>query len=213
MAARDVRTDMDVTCLTEGAETFTANVYLLAGNETALVDAGAMPGVVDAVADRVETLDTLVVTHRHSDHVEQLEAIRAAFDPAVYAADPGDGAAVLEDGEVVRIGGEPFEAVATPGHAPDHLAFVGETAVFTGDVVVYSDGAFEDGSFGRTDLPGADRETLLASLDRLLDRLPPSIEAMYPGHGPSYEGDVRAVIERARDRAARGEPKYPEESD
>lgn len=204
---------MHVTCLTADATTFTANVYLLEGRETALVDAGAMPGVVEAVADRVETLDSVFLTHRHSDHVEQLEAIRTAFDPAVYAAEPGDGASVLEDGEVVRIGGEPFETVRTPGHAPDHLAFVGETVVFTGDVVVYSDGAFEDGSFGRTDLPGADRETLLASLDRLLDRLPPTVETMYPGHGPSYEGDVRAVIQRARNRAARGEPKYPEQSD
>ncbi|MDZ7849714.1 MAG: MBL fold metallo-hydrolase [Halodesulfurarchaeum sp.] len=201
---------MKITCLSTDAETFTANVYLLEGTERTLVDAGAMPGIVEAVSERVDTLDTVVLTHRHSDHIEQLEAIRAAFDPVVYAAAPGDGATVLKDGDTVRIGGESFETVATPGHAPDHLAFVGETAVFTGDVVVYSDGAFEDGSFGRTDLPGADRETLIESLDRLLDRLPPTVEVMYPGHGPSYDGDVRAVIERARSRAARYEPKYPE---
>ncbi|MFB6086684.1 MAG: MBL fold metallo-hydrolase [Halodesulfurarchaeum sp.] len=207
---------MHVTCLTDDAETFTANVYLARESGRAvepgatLVDVGAMPGIVEVVADRVSTLDSVGLTHRHADHVEQLDAIREAFDPTVYAAEPGDGATALEDGDEVLIGGEPFETVETPGHAPDHLAFVGERAVFTGDVVVYCDGAFEDGSFGRTDLPGADRETLLASLDSLLDRLPTTVETMYPGHGPSFEGDVRAVIERARSRAARREPKYSE---
>ncbi len=201
---------MEIACLTEAAETFTANVYLVRGSETTLVDAGAMGGITDAIASRVSTLDTVVLTHRHADHVDQLGAVRGAFDPVVYAADPNGDAIQLEDGDRVLIGKEPFEAVATPGHAPDHLVFVGESVVFTGDIVVYSDAAFEDGSFGRTDLPGGDRDTLVSSLDRLLDRLPPTVETLYPGHGPSYEGDVRSVIERARTRAARGEPKYPD---
>ena len=203
---------MEVTCLTDTAETFTANVYLVREEgEThgaTLVDAGAMSGIASAVADHVSSLDAVVLTHRHDDHVTALDDVRAAFDPDVYAADPADGEIGLEDGDRVRIGGDSFEAVVTPGHAPDHLAFVGDSAVFTGDVVVYSDGAFEDGSFGRTDLPGADRETLVASLDRLLDRLPDGVREMHPGHGPSFEGDVRAVIERTRNRAARGDPKY-----
>ncbi len=202
---------MDVTCLTEGADTFTANGYLAVGKEVTLVDAGAMAGIEKEIADRVSTLDSVVLTHRHADHVEQLPALRDAFEPQIYAADPQANETRVEDGDQIEIGGVPFEAVETPGHAPDHLVFVGETAVFSGDIVVYSDGAFEDGSFGRTDLPDADRDTLVASLDRLLERLPETVESLYPGHGPAFHGDVRAVIERARDRASRGEPKYPTE--
>lgn len=202
---------MEITCLTEEADVFTGHVYLAAGESRTLVDAGAMPGIVEAVRNRVTDLDSIVVTHGHDDHVERLPALREAFAPTVYAASEGDRTEPLSDGMDVSIGGKTFEAVATPGHAPDHFAFVGEKAVFSGDIVVYSDGAYDDGSFGRTDIPGADRETLVESLDRLLDRLPSSVRALYPGHGPSFEGDVRAVIERARDRAARGEPKYPED--
>lgn len=216
---------MEITCLTDDAETFTANVYLVVGRTATLVDAGAMSGIEDAVSAQVPDLDSIVLTHQHDDHVAQLDPLLEAFEPAVYAAKPdalrqqasADGvmeyganrrALQLEDGDTVAIGGESFEVVETPGHAPDHLVFVGETAVFSGDIVVYSDGAFDDGSFGRTDLPGADRDTLIESLDRLLERLPPSVESLYPGHGPAFHGDVRGVIERARERAARREPKY-----
>jgi len=199
---------MDVICLTDDADTFTGHVYLIRGAQPTLVDAGTMPGIVDAVREHGSDLDQVLLTHRHEDHVEQLPALRAAFDPTVYAADPGEDAVELEDGDTVTVGDGDLEAVATPGHAQDHLAFLGDEVLFSGDVVVKSDGAFDEGSFGRTDIPGADRETLIESLDRLLDRLPDTVEAMYPGHGPSQHGNVRAVIERARERAARREPKY-----
>jgi hydroxyacylglutathione hydrolase len=199
---------MDVSCLTTGAETFTGHVYLVEGETPALVDAGAMPGVVEAVRKRVAGIESVALTHRHDDHVAHLPALREAFGPTIAAADPEPGERGLADGDRLELGDEQFEVVATPGHAPDHLAFVGETMVFSGDVVVYSDGAFDDGSFGRTDIPGADRETLIDSLDRLLDRLPASVDSLYPGHGPPFHGDVAAVIDRARKRAARREPKY-----
>jgi len=75
-------------------------------------------------------------------------------------------------------------------------------------VVVYNDDAFDDGSFGRTDMPGQSREELIESVRRLLDALPETVEAMYAGHGDAYEGDVRAVVERALERAEIREPKY-----
>ena len=86
-----------------------------------------------------------------------------------------------------------------------------EAALFGGDVVVHDDGAFDDGSFGRTDMPDQDRETLIDSVRTLLDRMPDGVEAMYSGHGSTFHGDVRAVVERALERAERREPKYPDE--
>ena len=195
--------------VTESAEVFTCNAYLIDGERPTLVDAGTMPGVEEIVADHVDTLDRVVLTHQHGDHVAELDAVLSAFDAEVYAYDDHPHRThSIDDGDSIAMGDESFEAVYTPGHAADHLSFISESTLFSGDVVVYNDGAFDDGSFGRTDLPGADRETLIESLDRLLERLPPSVESLYPGHGPPFHGDVRSVIERARERAARREPKY-----
>ncbi|MFW5937349.1 MAG: MBL fold metallo-hydrolase [Halanaeroarchaeum sp.] len=203
---------MNVSCVTAGADVFTANAYLVEGDRTTLVDTGAMPGVVDEIRDRVDFLDAVVLTHQHADHVEQLDAVVEAFSPAVLAAGDHDlRTDALHDGDVVRIGDESFEAVATPGHADDHLAFVSDTTLFSGDVVVHDDGAFTGGSFGRTDLPGQSRTVLIESIERLLERLPESVEYLYAGHGGTFQGDVHAIVERALERAERREPKYPEE--
>ncbi|KYH26020.1 hydroxyacylglutathione hydrolase [Halalkalicoccus paucihalophilus] len=203
---------MAVYNLTADADTFTCNVFLVTGEETTLVDAGAMPGIVDAIREHTDDLDRVVLTHQHSDHVERLDAVLEAFDPDLYAyADHPDRTHALDDGDVVVIGDEECEAIYTPGHADDHLSFVSETTVYSGDVVVHDDGAFEGGSFGRTDMAGQSREELIESVRRLLDRLPEGVEDMYSGHGGEFHGDVRGVIERALERAERREPKYPED--
>jgi glyoxylase-like metal-dependent hydrolase (beta-lactamase superfamily II) len=200
---------MEVHTVTAGAETFTCNAYLALGDPVTLVDAGAMPGVVDAVREHTDRLDRVLVTHQHGDHVEELSAVVEAFDPDVYAFDDHPlRTHALADGETVLAAGESFEAVHTPGHAADHLAFVGETALFSGDVVVHDDGAFDYGSFGRTDRPGQSRERLIGSIRTLLERLPDGVEWMYAGHGGVFQGDVRDVIETALERAERHEPKY-----
>jgi glyoxylase-like metal-dependent hydrolase (beta-lactamase superfamily II) len=206
---------MTVTNVTAGADVFTCNAYLVTGETTTLVDAGSMEGVVDVVADHVDGLDRVVITHQHTDHVAELDAVLDAFDPelAAYGDHPARDVA-LDDGDEIAIGDETHEVVYTPGHAADHVAFVGETTLFSGDVVVYNDGAFDDGSFGRTDMAGQSRERLIQSLRELLDRLPESVTAMYAGHGDPFVADeesVGDVVRRALDRAERREPKYPDE--
>ena len=203
--------------VTADAEAFTCNAYLVEGERPALVDVGTMPGVENVVAEHISNLDRVALTHQHSDHVGELDAVLDAFDAEVCAyGDHPRRTRELEDGDVVQLGDEEFEVAYTPGHAADHVAFVGESALFSGDVVVYSDGAFDDGSFGRTDMAGQSRERLIESLETLLERLPDSVESMYAGHGdPFHEGTggdtVRDVIERALERAERREPKYPDE--
>ncbi|MFC6905951.1 MBL fold metallo-hydrolase [Halalkalicoccus tibetensis] len=198
---------MAVHNLTADAETFTCNAYLVTGEVTTLVDAGAMSGIVDAI----DELDRVVLTHQHGDHVEQLDAVMEAFDPELHAYDDHPGRThELSDGDTVAIGDEDCEAIHTPGHADDHLAFVSDSTIYSGDVVVHDDGAFDDGSFGRTDMAGQSREELIESIRRILDRLPEGVDSMYAGHGGTFHGDVRAVIERALERAERREPKYPD---
>ncbi len=202
---------MEVHHVTEGAETFTCNAYLVVGERTTLVDVGSYDGVVDRIGDHVDDVAAVVLTHQHRDHVGELEAVCEAFDPEVHAyADHPLGSHAIDDGDRLTIGDEAFEVVYTPGHADDHVSFVSETTLFSGDVVVHDDGAFEYGSFGRTDMPGQSRERLIGSIERLLETLPEGVEHMYAGHGSVFHGDVHDVVETALERAKRREPKYPE---
>ena len=212
---------MEPITVTADAEEFTCNAYLAPGDAPTLVDAGTMPGVDDVIAGAlddagIDGLDRVVLTHQHHDHVGELDAVLDRFDATLYAhASHPRRDVALVDGDEVLVGDEACEVVHTPGHADDHVSLVGETRLYSGDVVVYNDGAFDDGSFGRTDMAGQSREDLIESLRALLDRLPDSVEAMYPGHGRVYraaEGPdtVREVVERAVARAERREPKYPE---
>ena len=83
---------------------------------------------------------------------------------------------VLAGGEVLEVAGITLDVLPVPGHSPAHVAYYADGALFSGDVLFA-------GSVGRTDLPGADWDTLLASIRTLVDTLPPET-AVYPGHGP-----------------------------
>lgn len=202
---------MTVRNVTANADIFTCNAYLVSGDVTAIVDAGSMPGIVEELRRHVETIDRVVLTHQHGDHVAQLEAIVDAFDPEVHAfAAHRHRTHQLTGGQTIALGDNAFEVVFTPGHADDHVSLVSADSLFSGDVVVHDDGAFTGGSFGKTDGPDQSRDRLIESIEHLLDRMPTDVEWMYSGHGDVFEGDVRAVVERALKRAKRREPKYPE---
>lgn len=207
----------DVVNVTAGADRFTCNAYLVTGSSTTLVDAGQMPGVVSVIREHVDDVDQVVLTHQHGDHVGQLDAVLDAFDADLlsYGKHPRR-TAPLADGETIPIGEAEYEVVYTPGHARDHVVLLGDEILFSGDVVVYNDGAFDNGSFGRTDSAGQSRERLIESLRTILTRLPDSTRAMYAGHGNPFhasnsDDSVRTVIERALERAERREPKYPDD--
>jgi hydroxyacylglutathione hydrolase len=88
-------------------------------------------------------------------------------------------AAYLEAGQTIRFGHTRLKALWTPGHSPASLSFYCEESSFVlaGDVLFWE-------SIGRTDLPGGDTATLLASIRRELFVLPDET-MVYPGHGPS----------------------------
>ncbi|WP_324665993.1 MBL fold metallo-hydrolase [Haloarcula sediminis] len=203
---------MEVHNVTADAETFTCNAYLATGERTTLVDAGAWGPVVDAIRDHTDDLDAVVLTHQHGDHVQQLDRVLDAFDAELYAyAEHPRRDHALEDGDELLVGDETCEVIYTPGHADDHVSLVSGQSLFSGDVVVHDDGAFEGGSFGRTDRPGQSREREIESIKEILDRMPDGVEGMYSGHGGVFHGDVRSIVEKALERAERREPKYPDE--
>ena len=122
----------------------------------------------------------IAITHDHADHTEAVAALRerAGGVPVAAARFPAD--VTLHDG--AEFG--PFTAIATPGHAPDHMALLSGLALFSGDAVL------GQGSVFVSPEPGALRG-YLAALERLraLD-----LELICPGHGPLVT-EPRAKVE------------------
>lgn len=115
-------------------------------------------------------LGGIALTHDHRDHAEAVGALRERH-PAPLAAGRGEADVKLVEG--LRFG--PLEAVFTPGHAPDHFAFIAGGACFTGDAVL------GEGSVFITPDPGA-MSGYLQALERLRRR--EDVSVLCPGHGP-----------------------------
>ena len=138
----------------------------------------------------------ILVTHGHWDHLGGVAELAEGTGAPVYMAE--DERALLENlpdlvppgtparsytadrflagDETLELAGIRFETLRVPGHSPGHLAFHAEDSLFSGDVLFA-------GSVGRTDLPGADHDTLVESLRMLTERFPPET-VVYSGHGP-----------------------------
>ncbi len=185
-----------------GVRSMTSNAFLVDGERVVLVDAGDGFDAVARIEDASGGLDAVVLTHTHPDHVGNVDGVVDAFDVDVWGFDP-DHALVdhaIADGDVVRLGDDDFEALHTPGHKDDHLCFYSRDAglLFAGDLV------FANGGFGRTDLPEGDRETLIDSIETLLEALDDSLSAMYVGHGPTVDANPRRHVETALQAARFG---------
>ncbi len=107
-------------------------------------------------------------------------ALRARYRQAPTAAARGQVDIALADGDAFG----PFEVVPTPGHTPDHLAFVTGTAALTGDAVL------GEGSVFVSPYPGA----LIAYLDALARLKRRRLAVLCPGHGPPVD-DPGAKLE------------------
>ncbi|MCE7066816.1 MBL fold metallo-hydrolase [Dyadobacter sp. CY326] len=140
----------------------------------------------------------IINTHAHIDHVlgvagvkrkynipfalhqidePYLKAVKTyASNYGFYQFDEPEIDRYLVEGEVVRFGNSTLDVLFVPGHAPGHVAFVSAADEFVigGDVLFYM-------SIGRTDLPGGNHATLLASIRNKLFTLPDDYK-VYAGH-------------------------------
>jgi glyoxylase-like metal-dependent hydrolase (beta-lactamase superfamily II) len=144
------------------------------------------------------TLDAILLTHTHFDHVGAVAPVAKATGAEVWVPEiervvladimsfvpwPGFGPFesyeaehTLKGGERLELAGFEIDVLFTPGHSPGHVTFSipDERAIFSGDVLF-------QGSVGRTDLPGGDWGTLLESIRGLVEGLPAET-TVYPGH-------------------------------
>jgi len=176
------------------------NCYLvraeLSAPEAVVVDPSGEPATIRLrLAETGSRCVAILLTHGHWDHLLGVAELAEGTGAPVYMAagerilleQPEAFAPVpiraytpdvlLEGDESIDVAGIAFDVLPVPGHSPAHLAYATEGCLFSGDVLFA-------GSVGRTDLPGASWETLLASIRSLVERYPPET-IVYPGHGPA----------------------------
>ncbi len=176
------------------------NCYLV-GDEVSgrgvVIDPGLeSESVQEAVRAAGLTLEYIILTHAHFDHVsgcelfagipilmhpDDLPLLQKVPETARFfgytVAPPPMPARLVREGDTIEVGKASLRVLETPGHTPGGISLAADEAVFVGDTLFA-------GSIGRTDLAGGSYETLLQSIQTKLLGLPDST-VVYPGHGPA----------------------------
>ncbi len=179
--------------------------YVVGTDDLAVIDPGPVSAehcdaLLALIAGR--PVRAIVITHHHRDHSPGSRPLAAATGAPIVGAAPtfvaGEDARfdaafdldyapdrVLRDGETIAGRGWTLEAVATPGHTSNHLAFaLPETrALFSSDHVM-------GWATSVVSPPDGDMGQYMASLDKLLDR---DDRVYYPGHGDQVDNPQRLV--------------------
>jgi glyoxylase-like metal-dependent hydrolase (beta-lactamase superfamily II) len=194
-------TELDVRMFTVGPVQENSYVVRVPDASSAVIvdpgdEADKLLAALDALG--VQTLEAILLTHTHFDHIGAVAPVARATGAPVYCPEletqvlanimdyvpwPGFGPFesyeadhTVAGGETLSLAGLEFEVSFTPGHSPGHVTYAvrDAPALFSGDVLF-------EGSVGRVDLPGGDWPTLLASIDSLLQSYPEQ-STVYPGH-------------------------------
>ena len=149
---------------------------------------GEAKKVLEFMSLRNLTLDAILLTHGHFDHVGAVKELHEATGCKVYLCTedlsmPAKWTAgelfytdSYGEGDELDLAGLHIRVLHTPGHTPGSVCLMVDDSIFCGDTLFA-------GSCGRTDLPGGDGEVILASLRRLAELK--EDYTLYPGHSAS----------------------------
>ena len=178
---------------------YQTNTYIVHDSESpacAIIDPGYEAStILKKVAALGLTVDAVLLTHGHFDHVGAVEEIVEATGCKLWMSEsdwsqfPNPVTAYFyplancdftevhfcEEDEHIHAGGLTFVTWRTSGHTWGSVCYVCGDALFSGDTLFA-------GSCGRIDLPGGDRDAMLRSLERLAEA--EGDYTVYPGHGP-----------------------------
>ncbi len=179
---------------------YQTNCYIVheeASKTCAVIDPGYEPRrILDAVSSLGLTIDAILLTHGHFDHVGAVRELLDETECALYLhkADWSryrnplngffyplsslelPGLRFPEDNQAITAGGVEFTVLHTPGHTKGSVCYRCAGGLFAGDTLFHL-------GCGRTDLPGGNGEHLMQSLERLAAL--PFDCPVYPGHGDS----------------------------
>ena len=152
------------------------NAYIIRDEESStccILDPGGHPKkVLDFLEKNNLTLEAILLTHGHFDHVAAVKTLAEATGCRVYlhtadlalpekfTAGPLYYTHSYGEGDQLRLAGLTIDVIHTPGHTPGSVCLLCEDAMFSGDTLFAR-------SCGRTDLDGGDPEAMSASLKRL----------------------------------------------
>ena len=179
----------------------TTNCYIVYNHENnkgLIVDPGAEASRILAEAEHLGlTIEAILLTHAHGDHVAALNQVRDSLDVKVYMhkdeletyynqapqfiammggeVPDKEPDVLLNDGDTIELDCGKIKVMQTAGHTPGSVCYFYEDLLLSGDTLF-------QGSIGRTDFPGGDVQAMMRSL-RKLAQLDGNLRVL-SGHGP-----------------------------
>lgn len=185
------------------------NCYLLVdrdNSEALLVD--YVPEAERIITAEKLSVDVLLLTHIHYDHIEGLSSFQKDHKFDLYLSEFGydnindplknlvaytpfmdeynntdkvnlDRTRKIYDDDVIKWGDHSFEVVSSPGHSPDSVMYV-----LNEKKCVFSGDTLFKMSVGRTDFPGSDHQSMINAINNLFTKTGDDY-IVYPGHGDS----------------------------
>jgi glyoxylase-like metal-dependent hydrolase (beta-lactamase superfamily II) len=173
-----------------------------------LIDAGVKcDRVLSSAKEMNLTIEKIILTHGHIDHVSEIDDIVKQTGAKVYihiddeislidarynvSAYTGEAKTFickcepLRDGSTIRLGELEFKVIHTPGHTPGSICIQVDNTLFSGDTLFNS-------GYGRVDLPNGSFEDIYRSIVDKLFSLSDNM-IVYPGHGRSTTIEIEKI--------------------
>lgn len=171
--------------------------------KAAVVDPGGeVERIISAIKNHQVTVDKIILTHGHLDHVGDTEPLMQRLNVPVIGPEKEDTFWLetleqqsqmfsfpktssflptqwLQEGDVIEIGDIKLDVLHVPGHTPGHVALFDANSkqIIVGDILF-------NGSIGRTDFPRGDHGQLISGIKQKILTLPEET-VVFPGHGPT----------------------------